>query len=897
MRKNYFFVILLLSLKILAQNQEPDPTFNAKETRVYRQDIGISGFCLPNNKILSVYQYGYEYNALLLNEDGSPDKNFNTTDSYSGKSFDIYAKPDGKFLTLDYSGKLTGFNVDGTLNPDFKIAQLSTTSSSPLLIKKIIYQEDGKVIIFGQFNQVNDVYTGGFARLNADGSLDSTFKPAYTSINAIALQNDGKYVVAIRSISGLARLLPNGKIDTTFKVYTSTDPKQGFVTNGFETENNSIISDVTVQPDGKIIAVGCNFKENGRVISYYIARLNSNGTRDTEFKSLISTTPRPEKVYLQKDNKIILNMNSSTFIRLNTDGTEDNTFKYSNTVSLINKGKLFLQGDKMIISSPFKDNQGITRKGIHRINSDGSHDVTFNPHAGLNLFFEEWEDYEEYPLVLKVLSDQKILLAGEYTTYNDVPVKRIIRIQQNGLLDPSFKLDPAVKVYEKLDSDYTLIQQKDGKIVILHENSLLVNEVKKSIIRLNSDGSLDTTFNCTIGGGSIAAMELTADGNFLLMGSTGAFRNTTDKYYSYNLIRLNSDGSVDPDFKVLFYHQPYLLHHLRDDNFFISFLDDNSYYPYKNVLKINKDGVTDTSFKADYMGYHKVKELSNGKLLVSVQNVLSRINADGSADSSFPPYNFGTSKVDQYDFYENGNINLLVSSNETNTTKRITLSSEGALLNTTTYGSAYSFAVHNCEDLIFYGYFTKIDNKNIHTIARFKLSNSDTSANPSGEIYQPFRNGQTLGDLKVSGTNIKWYTTQSDCGINNKLTSRTNAEQELPSSTVLENGKTYYASQTLNNFESTYRLPVTVYLATLGVKENQLPNLVTYPNPVKDYYNISNSENITKIEVYNVLGQLLFIDTYDKNNVKIDFTTSKSGLYFAKIYADDKSAIVKIIKI
>ncbi|MFD2940402.1 T9SS type A sorting domain-containing protein [Flavobacterium notoginsengisoli] len=895
MRKNYFFVIFLISLKLLAQEHEPDITFNNKETRVFQQDIGISGAALPNKKLLTVYKNSSNYNVLLLNEDGNVDKNFNTIDSYSVNSFDLYAKSDGKFLTLDSYKKLKAFNADGTLNSDFKTVQLTTTSQDAIVIKDIIYQDDGKIIISGFFNGLNSSYTGSFVRLNADGSIDTTFKPEYTSVNDVKLQSDGKYVVAIRSASGVARLLANGKLDTTFKVYVTRDPKMNFVTNGFETENNSIISNLVVQPDGKIIAVGCNFKEGGRAISYNIARLNSNGSRDTAFKLFDSATPTIEQVYLQKDSKIIIEINRNSFIRLNPDGTEDISFKYLNKVGLVNSGELFLQGDKMIISSHYKDAKGITRKGIHRINNDGSIDLTFNPHAGFNLLFDQWEYYRQYALVSKVLLDQKILVAGDFSTYNDTPVRNLCRLEQNGLLDTNFKLDPAVNISGTSDNGFTILQQKDGKIVILHEKSISVNGVNKSIIRLNTNGSIDNSFNCTVNEGYIKGIKLMSDGRFLLMGTRDMFVNSGN-YKTYNLIRLNTDGSIDNNFKVVFNHQPYMFHSLADDNFIITFLRDNSYYPYDIALKINKDGITDKSFKVNYLGYNKVKPLNNGKILISDGDALSRINADGSTDPTFTPYKFRTSKVDNYDFYENGTINLLVSSYETNTTKRIILSSEGTLLNTITYNTAGSYEIQNCEDVILYGYFTKIKDENIHSITRYKYSNSESVANPSGEIYQEFNNGQTLQDLKIGGDNIKWYTAQSNCGINGKLTNKANSEEVLPLSTFLVNGTTYYASQTINNIESSYRLPVTVYSASLGVKENELPNLVSYPNPVRDFYTISNNENITKIEIYNILGQIQYRNTYDKNNVEIDFTTLQSGLYFAKIYVAEKSAIVKIVK-
>ena len=229
----------------------------------------------------------------------------------------------------------------------------------------------------------------------------------------------------------------------------------------------------------------------------------------------------------------------------------------------------------------------------------------------------------------------------------------------------------------------------------------------------------------------------------------------------------------------------------------------------------------------------------------------------------------------------------------------MTLDSEGKLLNTIVYKTGSEFEIQNCEDLLFYGYFSKIEDVNKNGIVRYKTSNTTSNPNPSGEIFQPFTNGQTLQDLKISGSNIKWYATQTNCGINKKITKKGNntSETALLPFTLLVDGTTYYASQSINGIESSYRLPVTVYSRTLGIKNNDLlPNLRTYPNPIKDYYTLFNNEIICKVEIFNTLGQLIQSKTYDKNDVKIDFTTYNSGLYFLKIYSEDKTVIIKTIK-
>lgn len=901
MKKNYF-LFFLISFKLLAQNPELDPTFNSKETGIYQQDIGSGAVVLPDNKILTVFESGNNYNVMLLNPDGSPDKTFNTTDSFATNDIRIFAKSDGAFITLQSGNKVRAFNANGTLNSVFATTTLTNVTSTPVQVRNIIYQDDGKAIIHGLFDIINDIYKVGMVRLNTDGSIDSTYK-LQSGGNKFILFSDGKSVTMTGT--NIYRYLANGKNDPTFKINTTIDPVQKYVTNGFETENNSSINDIAVQPDGKIIAVGCNFKENGKTFSYQIVRLNTDGTRDPSFKKFDSQTANITKIYLQKDNKIVLNIENSSFIRLNTDGTTDNTFKYYNTVSMLNEGALSFQENKMIISGNFKDNEGKTRAGIHRINSDGSIDLTFNPHSGPNLFFDEWNSKTSYPFTAKTLLDQKILLAGDFSTYNDKPVKNLCRITQSGELDPTFNVDPAIKIYADItQNDYVIIPQNDGKIVLLHNNGISVNGKGTSIIRLNSDGSIDNSFNFNpyygnTGGAVTKDIKILNNGKFLIVGENGFFTTKVGNYYSYNVIQLNSDGSIDPNYNANFFHKPLKICTLSSNKVLISFLQDNYNYTYSPVLRLNENGTTDSSFKSGNLLLHRIKELNDGKLLaINNNSLLTRLNSDGSTDASFTSYSFAKANINNFDYYENGQINLFISSISADSTKKLTFSSEGTLQNTVEYNTNNNFEIQNCEDVLFYGYIKKIGNVNKNGIVRYKTSNTTSSPNPAGEIFQPFTNGQTLADLKITGADIKWYTIQTNCGINSKITKKGNelSETILPLSTLLVNGTTYYASQSSNGIESSYRLPITVYSATLSTIKYDFPNLVTHPNPVKDIFDISNSEQINKVEVYSLSGQLISGNTYNTNNVKIDFSALNSGLYFVKIHTEDKVAIIKTIK-
>ena len=92
-------------------------------------------------------------------------------------------------------------------------------------VESIALQPDGKILIGGLFSEVNGIARGGVARLHPNGSLDTTFNTSFTAsyVGAIAVQQDGKILVGgtLPAIAGLAatelvRLNPDGSTDLAF---------------------------------------------------------------------------------------------------------------------------------------------------------------------------------------------------------------------------------------------------------------------------------------------------------------------------------------------------------------------------------------------------------------------------------------------------------------------------------------------------------------------------------------------------------------------------------------------------------------------------------------------------------------------------------------------------------
>jgi guanyl-specific ribonuclease Sa len=155
-----------------------------------------------------------------------------------------------------------------------------------------------------------------------------------------------------------------------------------------------------------------------------------------------------------------------------------------------------------------------------------------------------------------------------------------------------------------------------------------------------------------------------------------------------------------------------------------------------------------------------------------------------------------------------------------------------------------------------------------------------------------FKLGQTLADLIIDGQNIKWYINQNPLA---GKTSKTN-EDPLPLSTVIEDGKTYYASQTINGIESIERLAVTVKSGSLGLNDLVIKNFKYYPNPVKNILTISNTSNIDEVILTSIKGEILLTKRLSSLSSEIDLSNFSKGVYFLKIKTEGTEKTVKIIK-
>ena len=347
------------------------------------------------------------------------------------------------------------------------------------------------------------------------GSVDPGFNTgtgANNTVRAFLVQPDGNVVM-----SGAHSLYNGSSANTIVRldVYGAVDP--GFSAG---TGANNYISAMALQPDGKIL-IGGAFTSYDGIGRNYIARINANGTLDASFNPGSGANQRVEAIVVQPDGKILIggvfqNFNGSgrnRIARLNANGTVDTGF-VPGTGANQNVEALALQSDgKVLVGGSFTSFNGTALNRIARLNSDGSLDMTFTPGTGASATI--WD--------MALQPDGKLVVGGEFTTFNGTARGRIARLNTNGSLDLTFATGSG------LSAVCRRLEMHGGGKVLVAGNFTSANGVGRNrIARLNADGSTDLTFNPGMGlnNGEAWALAARPDGRVLLGGSFTLFNST-----------------------------------------------------------------------------------------------------------------------------------------------------------------------------------------------------------------------------------------------------------------------------------------------------------------------------------------------------------------------------------
>lgn len=372
-------------------------------------------------------------------------------------------------------------------------------------VRAIVPLTDGQALIGGAFATVNESARAGIARLQADGTLDTTFDPgpwsagdANPAVNAILVQPDGKVLIGgkftqIHGVSrvNLARLNADGSVDMGFA------PSCGSV------------NCLALQPDGGILYGGQ--AEKAMRDSSCLGRLNQDGTPDLDFKvTLVGYQHGLGATYLPRVDKIVIQTN----------------------------GQIFIQG--------FIEGVGFeSRFGLARLDANGSLDTTFPSPAGAATS-NEMGPYSAVA-AFAVQPDGKLLLGCNAFLFKGWD-RRVARLDANGLLETNFNtplpLDLS-RLWTGRNAINCILPQTNGQILVSGDFSgILVSGqrlARNHLVRLLPSGGLDDEFDLNAGTDTPAAIMVNQCDGQVLLGGTFTNVNGTSRPY---LARLHGDETL-----------------------------------------------------------------------------------------------------------------------------------------------------------------------------------------------------------------------------------------------------------------------------------------------------------------------------------------------------------------
>lgn len=300
-----------------------------------------------------------------------------------------------------------------------------------------------------------------------------------------------------------------------------------------------------IQLDGKILVGGFFNSLNGNAQNYLV-RLNADGTKDTSFNVEPGLNYIVYSIAIQSDGKILVGGEFNSFngntqnylIRLNADGTKDTSFNIGVGFNSYIEDIAIQSDGKILVGGQFTTFNGSTQKYLVRLNANGTRDNSFNVGTKFN----------NTVLTIVVQSDDKILIGGNFTTFNGSAQNRLIRLNTDGTKDSNFDIGTGFTVANaNYFSLYSIVLQPDGKILVGGAFNTFNGNIENRLIRLHTDGTKDSSFNIASGfNDNVFSIALQSDNKILVGGSFTIFNGNTQN----RLIRLNADGTQDNGFNI-----------------------------------------------------------------------------------------------------------------------------------------------------------------------------------------------------------------------------------------------------------------------------------------------------------------------------------------------------------
>lgn len=496
-------------------------------------------------------------------------------------SGNIYAS--GEFTEID-GHKTKGvakFKSDGTIDTTFS-ANIGAKSANDTGAIAMALQSTGKLVIGGQFLEVDGQSKRYLARLNTDGSLDTSFNPNLapkiiaSAVLSIFVDGNDKVIFSGRYYDGVStkavsRLNSDGTTDVSF--------------SASDVGANSFIFDIDQDSNGNIY-IGGLFTTSGVTVQTNLARLTSTGAVDATFtptvnNSIIALAVTPNDDVVIGGNFGLVNGESRNRLALvNADGSVDMDFDPNVNGGSVSALAINASGD-IAVGGSFTNIAGANLRAFVVLDDEGALINVFSSgFIGFRVPSVQWQangqpimstqaefftlngstgqivarknttggvDDSLAPQALNTNamiraiaqdSKRRILIGGSFKKIGGIEQAYLARLLPDGEIDQSFT--PSLN---NIVQDIAI--QRDNKVVAVGSFTMVDGNAQNRIVRFNQNGSVDSGFDVGSGANQfVEVVKLDKDGSLLIGGSFSTINGTARS----KLARLNSDGSLNADF-------------------------------------------------------------------------------------------------------------------------------------------------------------------------------------------------------------------------------------------------------------------------------------------------------------------------------------------------------------
>lgn len=463
---------------------------------------------------------------------------------------------------------LIRYTFDG--HPDTTFGPYDTTDRK---VNDIAMLTNGTLMVSGRTSS----WASCIERLNANGSVDSSFaieNPGQGQILGVCPETTGTLIaygwgdIVDRVYhQRMFRLIENGRVDHSYNVHCGLDGmiesfqqlQDGSMFIGGSQVSNDTLQlgpSFTIDPRGGIVD---GFRQDG----YPMELLGR--------RSIVKSHILANKAMMVLDQTQVATdvgpAGLSTIYRLLPDGTRDAEYKVDSTLNNRIRTACFNEDGSAFIAGIFQTVDGVTRPGIAKLNTAGKVDLTFNPGSGVDTAV----------FAIAPAGGGMIVVGGAMSRYNGKPVKQVIRVLASGDLDTTFittwTLDPpSFRAYSTVK--HFAVDSKNN-IVISGDFQSVNNIIYGNVARLRSNGQLDRTFAMDLIS-SIDVNELTVDHKDrpVIAGGT-------------RVVRLNEDGTTDTTFRCVVKWSVRGISIVSTDTMYVyGGFDSVNSYPVQNIARL-----------------------------------------------------------------------------------------------------------------------------------------------------------------------------------------------------------------------------------------------------------------------------------------------------------------------